>query len=56
MVICMRYKEKIGCNYHPLIVINLTQTDVITISRFHCIENYSFRYLQPTMTYKLYTM
>ncbi len=34
MVICMRNKEKekeIGYNNHLLIVINLTQTDVITI-------------------------
>ena len=35
MVIGMRNKEIGYCN-HPLIVINLTRTDVITISGFHC--------------------
>ncbi len=30
-------KQKNGYNYHLLIVINLTWTDVITMSGFHCI-------------------
>ncbi len=36
MVICMKNKEKEKIN-HPLIVINLIWTDVITIRGFHCI-------------------
>ena len=42
MVICMRNKEKektFGYNNHLLIVINLTQTDVIIISGFRCKGN-----------------
>lgn len=40
MVSCMRNKEKeekIDCSDHPLIVINLSRTDVITTSGFYCI-------------------
>ncbi len=39
MVVCMRNKEKekkFGYNNHPLIVINLTRTDVITVRGFDC--------------------
>ncbi len=40
MVICVRNKEKekkIGYNTHPLIVINLTRADGMTIRGSHCI-------------------
>ncbi len=40
MVVCMRNKEKkkLSNNNHPLIVINLTRADVITMRGLHCIE------------------
>ncbi len=43
MVVCMRNKEKekkICHNNHLLIVINWTQTDVITVRGFHCTNNF----------------
>lgn len=42
MVMCLRHRKKeIKNNDHPLIVINFTQTETITISSFHCVHSVS---------------